>query len=134
MFVKVLKIDPRSWIMGWVIYCILSGTSLAGPGQLLATAHAYTIMYRWEASGVVWGSLMYADALLLIIVLFLRESWLEHIAKATVVVLSASFWVLVGLAMIFSASKWGYFSAAGAWSICGGLILMLSTAQLGRQL
>jgi hypothetical protein len=74
---------------------------------------------------------MYGDAASLLLVLLLSDA---HLIKASIVLSSAAFWTLVGMSMVLAGSRWGYFSAAGSWSICGASILLLSVAQLGRQL
>jgi hypothetical protein len=127
---RVLQLDPRSWMLGWAIYCAVTGLSLIGPGDVLHQARVYDMLADIQSSGRFWGFAMWVDGATLFSCLFIPSS----LFAGMILALSSAFWIGIGIMMIISSSRYDFVSGAGCWCICGGLILLLSTAQLGHRL
>lgn len=117
--------DPSTLVLAFAIWAAINGVSLILPGNAFALNPIYADMARLAWSDTAWGIVMLADAILLLVSVFLGSVP----ARAAIAVISAPLWFFAGVLLVAGASRIGLLSAAGGFDLFGASALAGAGAQ-----
>lgn len=110
------------------MWAILCGVQLLWPGDVSATLPHFRLMHELYANEATWGYVMLADGILLQASLLLPKKH-SGACRSAIAGGSACLWVGMGMLMVLSAWRNGYFTLVGTFSMWGGVGCFMAITQ-----
>ena len=125
---RVGQRDPTSFIGAFSMWAIMCGVQLLWPGDVASTLPHFRLMHELYHDDRAWGIIMLIDGLLLQFSLFLPK---RHggACRSAIAGASACLWMGLGMLMVLSAWRAGYFTVVGAFSVWGGVGCFMAITQ-----